>query len=121
MRAPRSIATSIVSYCARCCPANRCRPTTLAPLRTPPARQCARILVYHRRHVATEQQHDERSRHRAAPTAFYAVIPAIALGAFLVRGVLHEFRGNASALFYFGDAWLDGGALPRDPLVRKGP
>ena len=71
--------------------------------------------------MATEQQHGERLRHRAAPTAFYAVIPALALGAFLVRGVLHEFHGNASALFYFGDAWLDGGALPRDPLVRKGP
>jgi hypothetical protein len=58
---------------------------------------------------------------RALPTILFAAIPALVVGAFLLRGIRHELHGNASGLFYFGDAWLDGAALPRDALVRKGP
>jgi hypothetical protein len=71
--------------------------------------------------VRTQRQESKESRHRAAPTILYAAAPALLLGAFLARGVLHDFRGNWSALFYFGDAWLEGGALPRNAVVRKGP
>src|SRR5206468_9929300 len=47
-------------------------------------------------------------------------VPAILLGAFLAAGVERNFRGNWSALFYFGNRWANGGALPRDPIVREG-
>ncbi len=43
------------------------------------------------------------------------------LATFLAWGVRHHFHGNGSALFYFGEAWAKGGALPRDPIVRTGP
>ena len=60
--------------------------------------------------MRTQRQESKESRHRASPTILYAyaAVPALLLGAFLVRGVLHDFRGNWSALFYFGDARLEG-------------
>ena len=73
--------------------------------------------------MRTQRQESKQSRHRASPTILYAyaAVPALLLGAFLARGVWHDFRGNWSALFYFGDAWLEGGALPRNAVVRRGP
>src|SRR5262245_38440852 len=65
------------------------------------------------------RQESQKSWHRV-PTIVYAAVPALLLGAFLAWGVLHDFRGNWSALFYFGDAWVKGGALPRNAVVHKG-
>ena len=47
-----------------------------------------------------------------------AALPALLLGAFLSRGVERVFHGNASALFYFGDAWRGAGALPENAIVE---
>ncbi len=47
-------------------------------------------------------------------------MPALLLGAFLATGVRRELVGNWSALFYFGEAWLKGGALPRNALIHRG-
>jgi hypothetical protein len=68
----------------------------------------------------TQRQGSLKSWHRASPTIVYAAVPALLLGVFLAWGVRHDFRGNWSALFYFGDAWVKGGALPRNAFVRKG-
>ena len=45
---------------------------------------------------------------------------ALLLAAFLAAGVGWVFRGNASAIFYFGDRWSSG-ALPADAVIRPGP
>jgi hypothetical protein len=61
-----------------------------------------------------------RSPRRIWRAIVYGPVPALFLGAFLATGVGRNFRGNWSALFYFGDRWADGAALPRNPIVRDG-
>jgi hypothetical protein len=61
-----------------------------------------------------------RSPRRIWRAIVYGSVPALFLGAFLATGVGRNFRGNWSALFYFGNRWADGAALPRNPIVREG-
>lgn len=47
-----------------------------------------------------------------------AAVPALLLAAFLAAGVRARFAGNPSALFYFGEPFSAGAALPAGAIVR---
>ena len=70
--------------------------------------------------MSRQNHRGQKSRHRS-PAIVYAAVSALLLGALLVRGVRHELRGDWSALFYFGEVFRKGGALPRNALVHRGP
>jgi hypothetical protein len=61
-----------------------------------------------------------KSARRIWAAIVYGSVPALLLAAFLASGVERNFHGNWSALFYFGNRWADGAALPRNPIVREG-
>jgi hypothetical protein len=71
------------------------------------------------RHVKTQRHESRKSRQPSWPAIVYGAVPAVLLAELLASGVVRNFQGNWSALFCFGDAWVDGGALPRDPIVWR--
>ena len=69
--------------------------------------------------MKTQRPESRKSRQRTGPAIVYGAVPAVLLAEFLASSVARNFQGNWSALCYFGDAWVDGGALPREPIVWR--
>jgi hypothetical protein len=66
--------------------------------------------------VKRQRPESRKSRQRTWPAIVYGAVPAPLLADLLASGVARNFQGSWSALLYFGDAWVDGGAILRGPI-----